>query len=281
MGLYDRDYYKGEEQYGARLSSPKSACVTLIIINVAIYFLDALFMGERLRPALSVSSEAVLNPLKWYQFLTAGFAHAPDIQHVLWNMVGLFLFGREVEHALGKKKFTWFYLTAILLGNIGFALRSLAMGSDQHVIGASGAVTAVIILFALKFPRRTILFMFAIPMPAWVLGVIIVVMDVLHSFGNDLVAHDVHLIGALYGWLFYKYGWSLETLVPSSLNFKAAKLKPKPKVRLYNPEAKYEKLDRQADELLEKVHRDGADSLTAKERQILEDYSRRMQQKHR
>jgi hypothetical protein len=58
-------------------------------------------------------------------------------------------------------------------------------------------------------------------------------------------------------------------------------LRPRPKLRIHDPAVRYRELDEEADAVLAKVYREGEASLSAKERKILEDYSRRMQQKHR
>ena len=280
MGLYDRTYYR-EDEYRQGLGGSRPVFLTILIINVVIFLADTLFFGKNLTEWMRLRSSDLLQPLYWWRFLTAGFLHDPnDIWHLAGNMIALFFFGRDVEMTYGRKKFISFYLTAILLGNLGFAIRHLAMGIPASVVGASGAITAIIILFALNFPKRTILFMMVIPMPAWVLGIIIIFADLARSFNavDSNVASDVHLIGAGYGYLFFRTGWEITFWKISNIaSFKMPKRRPK--VRLYDPGSRSQKLDEQADRILEKLHQQGQDSLTAKERKILEDYSRRLRQK--
>ena len=219
MGLYDRAYYRDDEDgqgffAGGGAAGTRPFFVTLLIINVVVFFADTLFLNKQLtgdgnvRGLFSATSTDLFNPLLWWRFLTAGFSHDPnDIMHLVGNMIGLFIFGRAIEQTYGRKKFLAFYLTAIVLGNVGFALRTSFLAPPvPQVIGASGGVTAIIILFALRHPRQTVLFMMMFPMPAWVLGIFIVVMDVMNSFTNTNIATDVHLIGAAYGFLFFKTG---------------------------------------------------------------------------
>jgi hypothetical protein len=198
-------------------------------------------------------------------------------------MLALFFFGREIESTYGKKAFLGFYLTAILLGNIGFSIRHQIMGIERSAIGASGAVVATIILFALKYPNRVVLLMMAFPVPAWILGIIYVVVDLLGAFDKtSRTAHDIHLIGAAYGYLFYKTGWELSMLWPAGkrFSFRLPK-KSGARMRIYDPEPLSDRLDQQADAILDKLHREGESSLTNQERRVLEEYSRRMREKHR
>jgi hypothetical protein len=148
-------------------------------------------------------------------------------------------------------------------------------------MGASGAVTAVILLFCVHFPKRTVLLMFLFPIPAWVLGVLLIVMNFFgmqQSSGN--VAWDIHLVGAAFAMAYWYFGWNLGRFVPAIGN-PASVFKSRPKLKIHDPESRYRELDRQADEILQKVNKGGIETLSSKERRILEDYSRRMRQKHR
>lgn len=265
--------------------------INLILINVAVFVAELFSRGGGDRNWLSfflaVHAADLVHPWYWWRFITYGFAHSPvNMMHIVGNMLGLFFFGRDVESVYGRWAFVRMYLTALVLGSVAWATRELFF-EDQSaawLIGASGAVTAVIILFALHFPRRTVLFMLVIPMPAWVLGVLLVVFDLfsVHASvvgGGSQVAFDVHLVGAAFGLLYYRYRLDFGNLLPGNVSWNL--FKRRPKLRVHRPEARSDKLDQEADRVLDKLHREGADSLNAKERQILEDYSRRMRQKHR
>ena len=124
-------------------------------------------------------------------------------------------------------------------------------------------------------------------MPAWVLGVLVILMNIF-SFdpasaaagGEHKIAYNVHLIGAAYGYLFYRTQWSFGSWW--SVGGSSFRLpRRRPKLKVHNPESQYTALDGQADVVLDKLHREGQESLTPRERKILEDYSRRMKQKHR
>ncbi len=290
MGLYDRPYYQDEPQRPFSSFSGRTMIVNLIIINAVIYFVDVFFFfqdnGEPtgLNYMMAARSDTLLQPWTWWRFLTSGFAHDPhDAFHLIGNMVGLFFLGQSVEELYGRRVFLRMYLTSIVLCTFIWCVTEVIAGYRNHwLVGASGAVTTVVMLFALNFPRRTILFMMFIPMPAWVLGVMIVLFNLIGVRDpNSRVAFDVHLVGAAYGFLFFKTRFEFGSLLSKSLFDRIRWPRRKPKLKVHDPEERYRSLDAQADEVLEKLHRDGESSLTPRERRVLEDYSRRMQQKHR
>jgi hypothetical protein len=138
------------------------------------------------------------------------------------------------------------------------------------------------VLFVLHYPRVKVLLFFVLPVPAWVAALIWVVYDSIGTFrpiGN--VAHSAHLAGMAFAYLYFRFHWNLGKLMPGK--FSLGSFKPRPRLRVHDPESenRYDKLDAEADQLLEKVSREGVDSLTASERRKLEAYSRRMQQRRR
>jgi membrane associated rhomboid family serine protease len=306
MGLYDRDYYRdtgdepsyrpgpsygGGRPYGRR---PIFASLVnqLILVNAVLYFFDVLVLQSGpgkpgLMLALAVKPDTLVQPLLWWQFLTAGFAHSTlHFSHILFNMFGLWMFGRELEQKLGRWEFLRFYLLAIVIGNVAWAAREYVfMPPNQWapLLGASGGVTAVLILFAVTYPQQRVLLFFAIPAPAWTLCVLVVLINVFGANsaaepGASRVAYDVHLVGAAFGFLYHHFGWNFGRLLGG---LSLSSLASARKLRIHDPDSngRYAKLDEQADQILAKLHREGEGSLTAKERRLLEAYSRRMQQK--
>lgn len=300
MGIYDRPYYRDDDN-SSFLGSNRTMIVNLIIVNVVIFLIDVLFFGSRSAFTLSEDVLAITSnpqrpdtlsrPWMWWQFLTYGFAHDPqNAFHIIGNMLGLFFLGNEIEQLYGRRQFLRMYLTAIVGCGILWALTEAVLGqrSPSLLIGASGAVTAVVILFALNFPRRMILLMMFIPVPAWVLGIFIVFNNLWNvrngGAGPDgsRTAYEVHLMGAAYAYLFFRTNWTFGNLIPS-FDFLRGKLPfGKPRLRIHREsEERFQTLDVEADRVLEKLHREGEASLTARERKVLEEYSRRMQQKYR
>jgi hypothetical protein len=111
--------------------------------------------------------------------------------------------------------------------------------------------------------------------------VLIIVVNVLGMRTSDnAVAYDVHLVGAAFAFAYYRFGWNLGKWTPR-IPLPAAWFKRRPRLKVHDPDASLGAIDDAADQILEKVNREGIESLTSRERRILEDYSRRMRQKHR
>jgi membrane associated rhomboid family serine protease len=281
MGIYDRDYYQ-EPQPGMRIGGNFSIVTKLIILNSVIYFADALFFEGQLCHSLALKSNLVQQPWKCWELLTYGFAHDPsNIVHLLGNMFCLWFFGRDVEPIYGGSKFLGFYLTAIIFaGVIGGVGESLVRGSWGTMLGASGGVAAVIILYVCHFPRRELLFWGVIPIRAWMLGVMFLLWDFVGTFDpKSTVAHTAHFAGAAYGYFFFRTKWDLSLLVPGAGLIRRLR---RPKVRIHQPDAAEEdSMSVEVDRILEKIGQTGEGSLTAKERDVLQRASRRYQRKHR
>jgi hypothetical protein len=209
-----------------------------------------------------------------------------DKWHIIANMFGLWMFGRDVEQVYGPREFLRIYLVTIILGGLIWATRACLtvdqeLWTQYQMLGASGAVTAVILLFCVHFPKRTVLLMFILPIPAWVLGVMIIVLNIAGMGNSEAnVAFDVHLVGAVFALAYWKLGWNLGRWTPR-IPKPNRWFRSRPQLKVHDPEEAYEEKDRQANQILDKVNREGIDSLTPKEKRILEDYSRRMRQKHR
>lgn len=308
MGIYDRDYSRqddyGHRGYGA---APRSMVVTIILINVAVYVIQILTRGREILPgsglhasgwftnAFSLHGDLVTHPWQFYQLLTYGFLHSPDdLLHIVGNMLGFFFLGRVIEVFLGSRRFLIFYLTAIVLSGAFWLVTDmaavggglLAHGPTPTLIGASGGVVAVIMLVVFYFPRQTVLLWFAIPIPLWALGLLIIVPDFLGatSRSGSNVAHTAHLGGAIYAFLFYKTGWSFERVLPRSFSLRSlSNWRRKSKLRVHRPPDPDEEQEKEeaVDKILRKIQEHGKDSLTRGEQRILEEASRRYQNRPR
>lgn len=311
MGLYDRDYGRDESFSSWQTNrGPKSATVILIVVNVAVFLLDLLTAGRtidgvsysRLAEYLAVGPDTLIRPWMWWQFVTYGFTHSTGgdgvgIQHILFNMIGLFFFGRAVEQRLGFAEFLRFYLVALVVGGIvgsaAFWLRAFLTGNPVggSVIGASGAVIATTILFACYYPHSEILLMFVIPVKAWIVAVLYVGMDLYGALGElggfeatARTAFEVHLSGAAFAGLYYLRGWNFRALDAERLvswRQDVQQRSRRMKLKLHDPERKLEQEAVEADRILAKIHEHGEASLTASERRTLERYSRRQREKRR
>lgn len=261
----------------------------LLLINFGVFLVDVL-SDSRLGDWLSLDAEAWRRPWLWWQLLTNGFVHDTLSQHwflhITFNMLGLWIFGPEIEARYGRREFLRLYLAMILVGSVAWLTLHQVMypGQPARLLGASGAVTGLIVLFVLHDPRRTLLVWGILPAPAWLIGGLIIVQNLLGfsrsvSGASDHVAYEVHLTGAVFAFLYYRQRWYLGDLVPQRLSL--AVLRRPPRLRVHQPQQDEQDLTAQVDRILEKISRHGEASLTPKERKTLEDASRRYQQRRR
>jgi len=147
-----------------------------------------------------------------WQLLTYGFLHG-DHMHLLFNMIGLYLFGRELENRWGSARFLKFYLICVGgAGLIQLAIASSMLASGMTppypTVGASGGVYGVLLAFAWMFPRREIMLLFPpIPLQARYLVMILGAVSLFGGFSGIMpgIAHFAHLGGMLFGWLIILY----------------------------------------------------------------------------
>ena len=300
MGLYDRDYgrYESETPWDRAQRPARSVTVTLIIVTVGVFFVDIIFADRGpqgseslLSPWFGATSQTITRPWLIWQSLTYGFLHdTRSVMHILFNMIGLFFFGRAVEQRIGGQEFLRFYLVSIVAGGLVAAVSYLVTGSNGLVIGASGAVVATTILFACYYPNQEVLLMFVIPIKAWVIAIFFVVSDLAGALGvigggfsgGAATAFEVHLAGAAFGALYYFRHWNLGWLdftflgeLPERLRQRSRRMK----LKLHDPDKKLAKEADEADRILAKIHQSGESSLTSAERKTLERYSRRQRNK--
>ena len=291
MGIYDRPYLHDEKQPSVGPRAPRTMVGRLIVINAVVY-LAIILTGQAASPvlaAMEASGQFATQPLQWYRFISYAFAHDPfGMGHVFWNMFGLFMFGSEVESIYGGKRMLRLYLITALLGGIIWTLVAFATKQGASMIGASGAVTAMVILFCFHYPKRRIYLFMLLPIPAWILGVMQVLGDLsgtlrAQSSGGPRVAFEVHLVGAICGALYYLYHRQIDQFLDRCGSVFSGRLlrRPgsgaRPKLKVFRSESPGDsRLARDADRILEKLHREGEASLTARERGILETYSRQM-----
>lgn len=302
MGIYDRDYYR-EQEPSFSVRAPRTIVVTLILINVAIWLANALLTPPprqdpanparleaprklgRITEALSVTDNTLRNPLLWWQFLTYGFAHDTQPFHVLFNMLQLWFLGRTVEQLYGRGEFLRLYLVMLVVCSLVWAVTNALFDPGGHrLIGASGAVLGMVILFVLNLPQQTlILFPIPIPIKAWVIGVVLVVANLLGATAQTELsgntAYTVHLTGMAFAFLYFRNRWNLGWLDWSL--FSRSWLKRRPKLRIHDPAREQAELDGEVDRILEKIQRQGEQSLTRKERRTLETASREYQRRRR
>lgn len=193
--------------YSRRLvPSPDSALmiVTLILIVVTCVVSWAAFKNSKLGYDLAMWPPGVTRKHQYYRLLTYGFVHA-DLQHLLFNMLTLFFFGRLIEQIfglfIGPVGYVLFYLSAMVVSILPTWFRHRD-DANYLSIGASGAVSAVLFAFIL-FQPWSLIFVFFFPIPAIVYAVVYIGFTIyMERRGSDNINHSAHLWGAGYGVLF-------------------------------------------------------------------------------
>jgi membrane associated rhomboid family serine protease len=298
MGIYDRDYYRKEgPSFLGSLATTGEVCKWLVIINVAVYILQCVTAphGE-VADAGFFTNAFAMDPVKTFsgfqlwRLVTAAFLHDPSsIFHLVWNMFFLWWLGHEMEELYGHREFLAFYLMAAIVGNALWGLMKVLNPPLQMVIGthpyqalgASGAVTGVLVLYALNYPTRIIYFWF-IPIPMWLIATIFVGKDVhalLRGMDDFGVAVACHVGGAAFALAYWQFEWRLAGIWSAFRGVKA-RVRSQPRLRIYREEAAApvaalssdpvdEQLEAKVDQVLEKLGRVGKDNLTPEEQEIL------------
>jgi len=166
---------------------------------------------------LKLDTDKVLKKGQIWRLLTGAFCHDRfGVWHILFNMLFLYWFGRFVEATYGSTEFLCFYLAAALVASVAFMGLELFTGDRHGAIGASGAVMAVVCVFAIWNPNYTIRWNFLFPIPIKIMVLIYVIFDlhpVLLALSGTVthtgIAHAAHLGGLLFGYVYYKQNWRL------------------------------------------------------------------------
>jgi membrane associated rhomboid family serine protease len=178
-----------------------SAVLYLIGINVLVFLAQRVFREIN----LYLPMYPVLVRQGWvWQLVTYMFVHG-GWQHILFNMLGLFIFGTQVEQRMGSAEFLLYYLlTGTLAGLVSFGFYFFA-SPFTPLLGASGALFAVELAYAAFFPDSIIYIWGIIPLRAPVLVLGYTALELFFSFTgmNRGVAHLTHLSGFAFGWLYF------------------------------------------------------------------------------
>ena len=316
MGFQDRVYRPEYRPERIGFAPEWSGVAILIAVNVAVWLANFVVSGNLLREILPL--QVSLNDLGalrsdlpshlltgFWRLVSYGFLHdGPSLEHpgpfspwhLLFNMLTLWFFGREVEAVMGRREFLRFYLAAIVVAGLAWvASCSLAAPhGTMRLVGASGGVMAVLAVYIWHFPHQTVLLWGVLPVPVWALGVLYLVLDVRGAAeAGDHVAHTAHLAGAAFGLLYAWRGWRLDGLEDRLRDL----VRPRRRLRVVRddePDGRTsarsaarrrpepdDDLDEQVDRILAKISRSGEASLTTAERETLTRASRRLKERSR
>lgn len=174
----------------------------LIAINAGIFLLSSMNRNIIIYGALI--PELVVQEHFYWQIFTYMFLHA-NMNHLFFNMLGLFFFGTQVERRIGSKEFLLFYLvTGTLAGLFSFFVYIFTGASGVILLGASGAIYGVLLAFAALYPYARIFVFGLIPVQAPILVAVYTIIEIfsqLSGTGSN-VAHLTHLAGFFFAYLY-------------------------------------------------------------------------------
>ena len=266
----------------------RSATLYLVIINAAIFLLQSALV--RFAPAsepyfdyLPLSLAGLAHGYVW-QLLSYQFMHA-GILHVFFNCWAIYVFGMDVENALGRKSFLTLYFSSGIVGGLVQILAGLLSHRFAGpVVGASAAAFGLAAAFSVLFPDRILLLFMIIPLRAKFLLLFSAILAIVGILGPPTgIADAAHLGGMLAGFVFVRYAIHWDWHWPRLRS--PRRQSPHPMVRIGSsssalwgrakdsePEemAPAEFLSKEVDPILDKISAHGIQSLTQHERRILE-----------
>jgi|688.fasta_scaffold415069_2 membrane associated rhomboid family serine protease len=183
-----------------------SSTITFIIIIITVLVSYTSFQNVDTINKLIFYPYQMKDKKEWWRFVTHGFIHA-DLQHLIFNMLTLYFFGRNIEitfeNLFGNSLvYPLFYLSALIVSSIPSYFK-YKDNAYYRSLGASGAVAAVLFATIVFDPWQTLMLNFFIPIPAMLFAIgYVAYSSYMSKKGNDNIGHDAHLYGAIYGFIF-------------------------------------------------------------------------------
>ena len=182
--------------------------LALLVVNTLVYLAGggALFASFALWPPGSAATGAP--EFELWQLVTYSFLHGGPT-HILFNMLGLYMFGSDIERLFGSRFFAAYYLACVVAAAVCHLVVTALLGSPPYpTVGASGGVYGLLLAYGLYFPNRQVMLLIPpIPMRARTFVIVFAVIElVLGVTGTAAgIAHFAHLGGMLGGWLMIEY----------------------------------------------------------------------------
>ncbi|MBN1279040.1 MAG: rhomboid family intramembrane serine protease [Chlorobiaceae bacterium] len=271
MSPFNQTYSPG----GFQMMPP--AIKTIIIANIAIFMLQVLLQNSPFSGLITAAGAlwpvASANPnglsFQIWQPFTYMFLHG-SFGHLFFNMFALWIFGAELENYWGTRQFNIYYF----LCGTGAAFINLifTIGDPYPTVGASGAVYGVLLAFGMMFPERYIFLYFLFPIKAKYFVAGYALIEFLSGMGrtNSNIAHFAHLGGMVIGFLYIiirRQGWTLPKWTKKAQS--AGKRSGQAPVHHIDKEERSTVTDAEIDAILDKISKNGYESLTSDEKRKL------------
>ena len=192
--------------------------VSYIIIAITAVVSFYAFSNAEVMRRFIMNPYLVNTRSQYYRFITSGFLHKDHV-HLIFNMIALYFFGPIVETIfnavfgpIGVFYFVVLYLIALVVSDIPSYFKHV-QNPGYNSLGASGAVSAVVFAFILFLPLEKICLYFVLCINGFILGIIYLIYSYYQGKkGGDLINHDAHFYGAVFGMVF------CIILYPNSIN---------------------------------------------------------------
>lgn len=237
----------------------------LIAVNVGVFLLQAFVLDPAVLRVFGLVPQAVIRGGMLWQVVTYMFLHG-GVFHLAFNMLALWMFGGDVERHMGPRRFlAYYFFTGI---GAGVCTILLAHGQFSVTIGASGAIFGILLAYGMFFPNRIVLAFLLFPMRAKHFVVLFGLIELLacFSYTGDGIAHLAHLGGLAFGYLYL----ASEQRALGGLKARRARQREQEMRRRVERHIEADQFIReQIDPILDKIRRQGMNSLTRREREIL------------
>jgi membrane associated rhomboid family serine protease len=281
---------RGDSKGGGMLEQLTPTVKWLLILNLGIYFADMLVFDFAIRTRFAFSIQSALLEFNVWEFITFQFIHG-SVGHVLFNCIGLFFFGPWMERWWGPKRFMFFYLLCGVAGAALYSSLVFAGTLPQTVtgfmpdgeafsypatwvplMGASAGVYGILVGVAVIAPAMRVSLLFppvTLTMRQLALALLVIAVGVIIlDIGKNQGGEAGHLGGAIMGFILMKtHGWIawMRAKTGSSRGRPTSdftpKIRPRTMVDLHGQS--------EVDAILDKISRDGFQSLTDEERDTL------------
>lgn len=230
----------------------------------------------------SSPSELIFKP---WTLLTYAFFHG-GLMHLIFNLLILNFSARLFLTFFTQKQFLGLYLLAAIFSGLIFVLTYFLFGNAGILIGASGAIMAIMIASATYAPLYQLRLLLIGNVKLWHIAAVFLILDLVQLPTNNMGGHIAHFGGAFFGFIYIKLlksGTDLSLIVTNIINFFTTIFKPKkgtpfkkvhknptqPQQKTASKIVVKDKTQQQIDEILDKISQSGYDSLTKEEKEFL------------
>ena len=244
----------------------------LLIINIAVFVLMEL-SGQKniLFQLFGLVPRAVLQEYRLWQTFTYLFLHGGWI-HILFNMLVLWMFGKDLEMDWGKNEFLIFYFVCGICSGLITVLANI--NSQIVIVGASGSIYGVLVAYGFTYPNRTVYLygVFPLKVKYVVLGFGVIAFVASLSITQSKVSHITHLAGMIIGIIYILFNFKWKNIRLWYAKIRLGSIQDKQN----NHEDEDTHIKMQVDKILDKLNDQGWESLTSKEEKFLARASKRI-----